>query len=252
MRATRRDEWFDDDAFWRELYPWMFTDRRFAEALEQVDRLLALTRPAGNEALDLCCGPGRWAVALARQGYAVTGVDRTQYLLDRARLRARRAGVKVRWVRQDMREFLRPEAFDLAISMFTSLGYFARASDDVRVLANLHASLRPGGICLVDLMGKEILARIYQPTISERLPDGSTLVQRHRVVDGWTRVHNEWTLLRRGRAKTFTFAMTIYSGQELRERMERAGFGDVKLYGNLEGAEYGPEAQRLIAVGRRG
>jgi hypothetical protein len=33
--------------------------------------------------------------------------------------------------------------------------------------------------------------------------------------------------------------------------MERAGFVGVKLYGNLEGGEYGPDAERLIAVGRK-
>jgi len=33
--------------------------------------------------------------------------------------------------------------------------------------------------------------------------------------------------------------------------MERAGFVDVKLYGNLDGLPYGVDAQRLIAVSRK-
>jgi len=33
--------------------------------------------------------------------------------------------------------------------------------------------------------------------------------------------------------------------------MQQAGFADVKLYGNLNGDEYGSNAQRLIAVGRK-
>lgn len=33
--------------------------------------------------------------------------------------------------------------------------------------------------------------------------------------------------------------------------MEGAGFAAVKLYGNLDGDEYGPNAERLIAVGRK-
>lgn len=51
--------------------------------------------------------------------------------------------------------------------------------------------------------------------------------------------------------KCFTFHHTNYSGQELQDRMEQLGFTDVTLYGNLDGEEYGPQAQRLIAVGRK-
>jgi hypothetical protein len=45
--------------------------------------------------------------------------------------------------------------------------------------------------------------------------------------------------------------MTIYSGQELRDPLEQAGFTDVKLFGSFHGAAYDQDAQRLIAVARR-
>ncbi len=73
----RAKEWFEDEAFWREFYPFMFSARRIAEADEQMAKVLALTKPAGKAVLDLCCGPGRCSIALARKGYRVTGVDRT-------------------------------------------------------------------------------------------------------------------------------------------------------------------------------
>jgi hypothetical protein len=58
-------------------------------------------------------------------------------------------------------------------------------------------------------------------------------------------------VIRNGKVKSFQFHLTIYSGLELRERMERAGFVNVTLHGNLDGAEYGPNAERLIAIGRK-
>ncbi len=247
----RRKEWFDDDAFWRDFYPYLFSQERFAEASGRAEAILKLARPRGRRVLDLCCGPGRFSLALARRGFQVTGVDRTKHLLDRARAKARTAGVTIEWVREDMRDFVRPGAFDLALSLFTSFGYFDDKRQDRWVLENLLGSLRPGGVCVMEMMGKEILARIARPTLSELLPDGSTLVQRCEIFDDWTRVRNEWILIRGGRTKTFRFHHTIYSGQELRERMEQAGFSGVRLYGDLQGAAYGPEAQRLIAVGRR-
>ncbi len=251
MTARRRKEWFDDEAFWRDLYAFMFSEKRFAEAPAEIDKALTLTKPPGKSALDLCCGPGRYSVALAQRGFAVTGVDRTKFLLEKAKSMARAAKVKVEWVQMDMRDFVRPGAFDLVLSMFTSFGYFDDKSQDIAILQNIFASLRPGGSCLIDVMGKERLAKILNPTTSDLLPDGSILVQRHAIFDDWTRIRNEWILIRKGRAKSFRFHHTIYSGQELRDRMAEVGFADVRLYGNLDGDEYGPRSQRLIAVGRK-
>jgi 2-polyprenyl-3-methyl-5-hydroxy-6-metoxy-1,4-benzoquinol methylase len=142
--GRRKKEWFDDEAFWRELYPFMFSGRRIAEADEQMAKVLALTKPAGKAVLDLCCGDGRCSIALAKKGFRVTGVDRTAYLLNKARARARSASLKIEWVREDMRDFVRPAAFDLVISMFTSFGYFDDKGEDLRVLENMFASLRAG------------------------------------------------------------------------------------------------------------
>jgi hypothetical protein len=104
---------------------------------------------------------------------------------------------------------------------------------------------------LIEVLGKERLARVLQATTSSELPDGTVVVERHRIFDDWTRVGNEWLVIRGGRLKRFKFHHTIYSGQELRERLERAGFSDVGIYGNLDGDEYGPNAERLIAIGRK-
>jgi SAM-dependent methyltransferase len=251
MTSKRKKEWFDDDSFWRDLYLFMFPDKRFADAAEEVEKALALTNPPGNSVLDLCCGPGRCSIALAKRGFSVTGVDRAKFLLDKARSKAKSAGVRIEWIRQDMRDFVRPGGFDLVLSMFTSFGYFDDKREDLQVLRNMVASLRPGGVCLVDVVGKEFLAKIFQPTRSEILPDGTMLVQRHEIFDDWTRVRNEWTLVRRGRAKTYSFHHTVYSGQELRDCMAGAGLVEVKLYGNLDGDEYGRDADRLIAVGHK-
>jgi SAM-dependent methyltransferase len=249
--AKRKKEWFDDDSFWRELYPFMFPEKRVADADEQVAKALALTKPPGKSVLDLCCGPGRCSIALAKKGFRVTGVDKTTYLLNKARAKAKAARVNIEWVREDMRDFVRPASFALVLSMFTSFGYFDDRQDDMTVLQNMFTSLQPGGACLIEVLGKERLAKILQPTISTVLPGGTLMVERHEIFDDWTRVRNEWLLIRGGRAKSFNFHHTIYSGQELRDRMERVGFVAVKLHGNLDGDAYGPNAERLVTIGHK-
>lgn len=247
----RRQEWFDDESFWREMYPFMFPPQRLADGELHVKKALRLARPHGKSVLDLCCGPGRCTVALAKLGYNVTGVDKTRYLLDRARATARKARVKVEWVRSDMRDFVRPGAFELVLSMFTSFGYFDDKHDDIKVLENIFKSLHPGGAFLIEAMGKERLAKIFQSPITTISPDGSIWIDRHEIVEDWTRTRNEWMVIRNGKTKTFKFTLNIYSGLELRERMEGVGFVDVKLYGSLAGIDYGSNAERLVAVGRK-
>jgi SAM-dependent methyltransferase len=251
VTPKRKKEWFDDDEFWRALAPFLFTEERLAAADDHVEKALALARPRGRRALDLACGPGRCSIALAQRDFEVTGVDRTKLLLDRARRRARRAGLAVEWVRSDMRDFVREEAFDLALNMFTSFGYFDDKEEDATVLRNVLTSLRPGGIFLLEMVGKEYLAAIFQPTSMETLPDGSQLVQKREIFDDWTRVRNDWVLIRKGRTRTFRFHHTIYSGQELKDRLLDAGFENVRLYGSLEGHPYGLDSERLVAVARK-
>jgi SAM-dependent methyltransferase len=251
MKLRRNNEWFDDESFWREMYPFMFPEDRFADAERQVRGALALAKPKGKTALDLCCGPGRSSIALANLGFSVTGVDRTKYLLDRARAKARAARVKIEWIRQDMRDFVRPNSFALVLSMFTSFGYFQDKNEDKLVLKNIFSSLQPGGVFLIELMGKERLAKILQSPIATFLPNGAIWIDRHEIVDDWTRERNEWMVVHSGKTKTFKFDLNIYSGLELRERMEGVGFSSVRLYGSLDGIEYGSNAERLVAVGQK-
>jgi SAM-dependent methyltransferase len=246
-------EWFQDESLWRELYPVMFSEDRVLEGEEQVPKVLRLTGMSERPdlaVLDLCCGPGRHAVPLARRGLRVTAVDRTRFLLDRARERARLASVSIEFVEADMRDFRRAQEFDLALSLFTSFGYFVAREDDLKVLRNVRASIKPEGAFVIDVVGKEWLARHFQRTRSRTLPDGTVLVERDKVVDDWTRVETERILIKDGRARTFRLDLTVYSGQELKDRLLQAGFTRVDLYGNLDGAPYDRQASRLIAVAR--
>ena len=245
-------QWFEDESLWVETYPYMFSPARIAAAEEEIDPLLRLVGRKPQTILDLCCGPGRFAVPLARRGFRVTGVDRTSVLLGQGQESGQpRKTLQVEWVQEDMRTFMRPGAFDLAISMFTSFGYFDDKAEDLTVLRNILKSLRPGGALVMDVVGKERVARTFQPANSRKQPDGSVVIDRREVLDDWTRVRMEWTIIKGDTVRVFTIDHTVYSGQELKDRFAAAGFQDVRLYGSMDGAPYGREADRLIAVARK-
>jgi SAM-dependent methyltransferase len=245
------DGWFADDEFWEAFYPVMFPESGYAAAVEQVDVLLGLAQRPAGPVLDLACGAGRHSVPLALRGFEVTGVDRSPFLLQKARERAATAGAAVEWVQADMRDFVRPGAYHLALNLATSFGYFRAEAENQRVLENVHASLVPGGSFIIEMTGKEVLARIFQPTASSDVP-GGIVVQRRRVVEAWTQMANEWIMIEKERVRSFRFQHWIYSARELREMLLRAGFDTVQLFGDLAGAPYGPASARVVAHARKG
>ena len=245
-------EWYADEGFWARISPFLFSKESFERAEDEVAQLIALTSIERGTALDLCCGPGRHAVPLAKQGFAVTGVDLTPNLLEQAKQRADAAKVAVEWVEQDMREFVRPGAFDLILNLFTSFGYFQTEAEEMKTLKNMVESLTDDGVVVIDTLGKEALAeRLHadSPPVEEQ--DGALLIQRVKVEDDWCRVKSEWIIATDDKVDRVHFDHQLYSGKELRELMNWAGLSDVSLYGDIDGRPYGPGARRLVAVGRR-
>lgn len=242
--------WHEDDGFWKAWAPVMFPPERFQKAVAEVDQILKLLKiKPGAAILDLCCGPGRHSAELARRGFKVTGVDRTRAFLAQARKSA--AKLDIEFVLSDMRRFRRPQAFAAIINMFTAFGYFKDPADDVRVLKNVHASLRKGGVFLIDLMGKERIAKIFAPRTWHREPDGTIILEERWLEDDFGWIENKWTMIRNGRMRTHNLSHRLYSAVELRTLLKQVGFTRISAFGNLDGGPYDQDAQRLVLVARK-
>ncbi len=246
--------WFDDDTFWETLEGFLFSQFRSSDLTPQeADQILALVSPPpGAAVLDLCCGPGRHVLEFARRGFRVTGVDRTRRYIEAARAAAMSEGLTAELVQADMRDFRRPAAFDLALNLFSSFGYFAEGAEDLQVLRNLHASLKPGGSVLMEMVGKEILAQGFETRTWHRHDEGDEFLLEERAVqDGWNSIENHWIWIRGSEQKAFAWTIRIYSGAELSALLLEAGFSSVQLYGSLGGTPYDQDAERLVVVATR-
>jgi SAM-dependent methyltransferase len=246
--------WYDSDDLWRDIYPVLFGKERWERTAQGVDLLLSLVPiPSGGRVLDLCCGPGRHSLELARRGFRPTGVDRTASYIEEARERAEAEGLQIELVLEDMRRFRRASSFDAALNLFTSFGYFEDPADDARVVENLEASLVPGGVLVMDLMSKEICARIFRERDWSWIDSAqrTRMLEERSVSPDWGMMQNTWTLIGPAGEREIRFSHRLYAGTELAALLERAGFADVRLYGSLGGTPYDHQAQRLIVVARK-
>lgn len=242
------NEWYEDDQLWETLGDVMFSFERWDAAPKEIDSLIkTLDLTPEARILDLCCGPGRHSLDLARRGYKVTGVDRTTHYLDMARDKAVWEGLKVEWVQEDMRRFVRPAAFDVALNMFTTFGYFEKTEDERQVARNVFESLKPGGRWVIELMGKEALARIYQPRDWIEKDDYIMLEERILAPD-WSHMNMRWILLRDDHKYEYNLKVRMYSAVELGDLLRSVGFAKVEVFGDLDGSPYDTKARRMITV----
>ena len=122
---------FHSERFFREAWPQI--SQAFespTDAASDVEWIVSVAAlDAGARVLDAPCGFGRHSIELARRGYQVTGVDFSETELDRARKAATEARVELRLVCQDIRDMEFPGEFDLAVNLFSSIGYFSDDED---------------------------------------------------------------------------------------------------------------------------
>jgi SAM-dependent methyltransferase len=133
-----------------------------------------LPLPAFGRVLDVCCGSGRHACALANFGYDVVGVDRDADILAKARA----AGAAVTYISCDVREF-QPQSntFDAAIIMSQSFGYYD-AETNHELLRCLTSSLRPGGRIIIDAWNPEFF-RTHEGERELKTTAGSVRESKH-------------------------------------------------------------------------
>lgn len=118
-----------------------------SELAPAAERLVERAAPRpGERVLDLATGTGNTALAAARRGARVTGVDYAPRLLEVARSRAAAEGLELELVRGDLHEPPVTEGhYELALSSFG----VTFASDPPRALGAIARALAPGGRALL-------------------------------------------------------------------------------------------------------
>lgn len=233
------EHWFGEA--YLDLYP--HRDDRDAERVVALLSSRRLVAP-GDRVLDLACGPGRHAAALASRGTRVTGFDLSLTLLRTAQRRGSHS-----LVRGDMRALaFRDGRFDAVVNLFTSFGYFDRDEQHQEVLDEVARVLRPGGRLVLDFLNAPLVrARLVQRD-SGRLGDRRVVQERRMSDDGRYVVK---TISLEGEGRQFMERVRLYDGDELGAMARRAGLRVEEVFGDYDGAPWTPSTPRLLLVASR-
>jgi SAM-dependent methyltransferase len=234
------------DAFFSEFYLRAYaTDERDEQAEAQALAAARLSGCAeGSELLDVPCGFGRHSLPLAAAGYRVTGVDRSQVLIDEA---ARR-GADAKFVRADYRELPFPDdGYDAALNLFSSLGYLGD-EEDTRALTEIRRVLRPGARLVIETNHRDALVERWRDTDWYLVGEGRLLLDQRTFDPAAGIAQSTQTLIESGgERESRTWSLRVYTATELTGMLNRAGFESARCYGDLEGGPFGT-GTRLVIV----
>ncbi len=251
--------------WWRDIFNanYLRTDGDVVEDPEitdaEIDAFLRMAE-VGEDAviLDLCCGQGRHVLELARRGFRrLYGVDRSHYLINRARRTARRVGLDVTFREGDARRLRFPDNhFNFVFLGGNSFGYFESADDDRAVLRELRRILKPSGMVLFDFTDGDYLRTQYQPRSWEWI-DENYFVCRERSLsrDAQRLISREViTHVKKGVVADQFYAERLYNQEQLGALLRDLGFeverAEPMSTESKRNQDLGMMAQRILLTAR--
>lgn len=231
-----------------EMWLRLATEEMTRPEVDFVAQVLGVSPPA--RILDVPCGGGRHAIALAARGFAVTGVDLSGEFLAAARAMANAKNARVGWCQSDMRELPFGEPFDGACCLGNSFGYLGDDGDGDFLRAVARA-LKPGARFVLDTSN---VAEVLLPQFQERgwSPVGDILYLAQRRYDCRTgRMDIDYTFIKGTEREVKQSSQRVYGCRELCGMMEAAGFADLQLYGGTAREPFALGSRRLFAVATR-
>src|SRR5215207_207282 len=236
----------------------------------------SLAQQIGGPVLEIACGTGRVAIPIARQGFAVTGLDVIPAMLDRARFKAEAADLPVRWVEGDARSFdLGEERFQLIFLTGNAFQAFLTNADQEALLGRVRAHLHDEGLFAFETRNPrwrtsegcdedpDGLFVYLEPRAEEEALPPHTDAHGREVREWRTRAYDHaaqvlhWTSRRRWRGggeertETSRTALRYTFPQELAALLHHNGFTIARRYGDWEGEPLSAASPSIIVVCRK-
>ena len=220
----------------------------YGEWAAYIHALFARFAPAATRVVDLACGTGNVSFALHRLGYEVTGVDRSEAMLEVAREKA--ADTSVEFVQQDLRQLAGLGPFDAATCLYDSINYLLAPADIDAALRGAQGIVQPGGLFVFDICTERNSLRYFRNMRHSECGPGFSY-ERHSIYDPDRRLQrNHFRIRRDGSDVAFeeTHVQRIYPVAAVAARVEASAWKLLALCDGFTFDEGTEESDRVHFV----
>lgn len=176
------------------IYDHVMAHVEYGEWAAYIHALCARFAPAAVRIVDLACGTGNVSFALHHLGYEVTGVDRSEAMLQVAREKVADTGVE--FVQCDLRQLAGLGPFDAATCLYDSINYLLAPADIDAALRGAQAIVQPGGLFVFDICTERNSLRYFRNMRDSGQGPGFSY-ERHSVYDPVKRLQSNHFRIRR-------------------------------------------------------
>ena len=134
-----------------EIYDQLMDDVDYEAWADYYCRLLAIYGVRSGKMCECACGTGSLTIPLYRRGYQMTGADISRDMLWQAAQKARKQGIAIPFVQQDMRALNLHRPMDAVLATCDGVNYLLKEEDLLSFLRAAHRSIRPGGALIFDV-----------------------------------------------------------------------------------------------------
>jgi len=212
---------------------------------------------AETKIADFGCGPGLYAMRLARKQADVTGIDFSKGSIQYAQEVATREGLSTRYINQDYLDFETDSRFHLILMImcdFCALSPFQRR----KMLAKFHTFLVPGGSVLLDVYSLNAFEQREETAMYEaNLLDGFWSPNNYYGFLNTFKYESEkvvldkYTLIEADRRRTVYNWLQYFSPEELEREIVECGFAVDGIYSDVAGSPFDSEAKEFAVVGKK-
>jgi SAM-dependent methyltransferase len=184
----------------------------------------------GSKVLDLMCGYGRHAIALAERGIQVTAIDNLESYTSELEKTVNERSLPIKVIKNNVYKFNSTELFDLAICMGNSLNFFDYAESN-RIFQNLSHIIKPNGFFLINSWSiAEIAIKQFTEKTWSRIGEYKFLTESEFSFNP-TKINTESIIIDdKGTMETKIGVDYIYSINEYLYLLKDAGFTLTELF----------------------
>lgn len=158
-----------------EYYDLLYSDKNYEQEVEYIINLIKKYRSSASNILELGCGSGSHAQFFCNRGYSVTGIERSEEMLEVA---SRKNIKNFDFVLNDIKTFDLDSKFDVAISLFHVVSYLTENKDLISCFRQVNKHLNVDGIFIFDLWYSPAVY-VQKPTTKiKRMQNQDILVRR--------------------------------------------------------------------------